>query len=322
MDTGATYLVTGAMGCIGAWALYHLTRQGQRAVGFDLSANRARLDLLLSRAEQSEIVFVQGDLTDPRQVAEAVRAHGVTHIVHLAALQVPFCRANPVAGAQVNVVGTVNVFEAARHAGVKHLAHASSIAVYGAPSEYAPGLMLHDAPPNPHTLYGVYKVACEGIAHVYWQDHGIASVGLRPYVVYGAGRDQGLTSDPTKAVLAAAAGVPFHIGFGGVMQFQYASDVARQFIDAARAGLPGANTFNLGTRPASVAEFVASVQRLRPGAQISAADAPLAFPEGFDDTQLRASMPQVYDTPLEQGIAETLEIFERALADGRLARPE
>src|SRR5690606_31031575 len=113
------------------------------------------------------------------------------HVIHLAALQVPFCRADPVKGAQVNVVGTANVFEAARQHGVPQVAYASSIAIFGAPEDYPPGLLPNDAPPRPRTLYGVYKQANEGMARIYWQEHGLGSIGLRPYTVFGLGRDQG-----------------------------------------------------------------------------------------------------------------------------------
>jgi nucleoside-diphosphate-sugar epimerase len=306
------------MGCIGAWTLYHLVRRGERALSFDLSDNRSRLDLLLDRDQQEAIVFVKGDLTAYDQVADAIARHGVTHVVHLAALQVPFCRAHPVLGAQVNVVGTVNVFEAARQNGLKHLAHASSIAVYGTPDEYPPGLIAPDAPPKPHTLYGVYKVAGEGIAHVYWLENGISSTALRPYTVYGVGRDQGLTSDPTKAMLAAAAGRPFHIGFSGTMQFQWASDVAQQFIDAAHMPQDGARSFNLGGVPTTVDEVAALIRRVKPEAQITVEPKPLPFPNGFDDAPLRAQTGTVYETPLETGIRETIAQFEAALARGLL----
>ncbi len=157
-------LVTGAMGCIGAWVLYHLVRRGERAVSFDLSDHRGRLDLLLSREEQEAITFVRGDLTRTEAVRAAFEEHGITHVIHLAALQIPFCRANPVLGAQVNVTGTMNIFEAARQTGLRHLAYASSIAVYGPASEYPRAPVAHDAPPAPRTLYGVYKVANEGAA--------------------------------------------------------------------------------------------------------------------------------------------------------------
>lgn len=206
-----TYLVTGGMGCLGAWALYHLHRQGKRAVCFDLSDDRHRLDLLLTPAEQAAITFVRGDLTDTQQVREVFAQHAITHVIHLAALQVPFCRANPPLGAQINVTGTVNIFEAARNTGVRHLAIASSVAVYGPPELYGAGLLSADAPVAPRTLYGVYKVANEMTAQVYWHEYAISSTVLRPYTVYGLGRDQGLTSEPTKAMAAAANGQDFHI---------------------------------------------------------------------------------------------------------------
>jgi nucleoside-diphosphate-sugar epimerase len=99
-----------------------------------------------------------------------VAQHRVRAIIHLAALQVPFCKADPAAGARANVVGTVNVLEAARHAGLKRVAYASSIAALS---------FLPDAPWLA-TLYGAYKLANEMTAKVYFQDWGVPSVGLRP----------------------------------------------------------------------------------------------------------------------------------------------
>jgi len=306
-----TFLVTGAMGCIGAWVLKHLAAQGKRAVAFDLSADRRRLDWVMTPDEQAAIAFVQADLTDTGQVNEAFKAHEVSHVVHLAALQVPFCRTNPVMGSQVNVTGTVNLFEAAKEAGVRHLAYASSIAVYGPASAYPSGPVAHEAPHAPRTLYGVYKVANEGTARVYWQDHKISSVGLRPYTVYGVGRDQGITSDPTKAMWAAVRGEPFEIGFGGVMQFQLASDVALQFIDAADQAAEGAHVFNLGTPPVSVDEVIELIKEIKMDAQIKRKETRLPFPESFDDSALRAHASRVYETPLAEGIRLTMEHFER-----------
>jgi nucleoside-diphosphate-sugar epimerase len=309
--TQKTFLVTGALGCIGAWVLKHLVTRRQRAVAFDLSADRHRLDWVMTSDEQSAITFAQGDLTDTAQVKESFKAHEVTHVVHLAALQVPFCRANPVLGAQVNVTGTVNLFEAAREMGIRHLAYASSIAVYGPASEYPNGPIAHEAPHAPQTLYGVYKMANEGTARIYWQDHKISSIGLRPYTVYGVGRDQGLTSDPTKAMWAAMRGEAFEIAFGGVMQFQLASDVALQFIDAAEQNSEGAHVFNLGTPPVSVDNVIELIREVKPGAQITRKEVRLPFPESFDDSALRSHVSHVYETPLAEGIRLTIEHFER-----------
>lgn len=116
-------------------------------------------------------------------------------------------------GALVNVAGTTVAFEAVRRhkTQVAGLVYASSAAVWGAPSAYSPGPVAEGAAPKPTTLYGVYKLANEGTARIYWQDHGVASIGLRPNVVWGPGRDQGLTSPPSKALLAAALGRPYHM---------------------------------------------------------------------------------------------------------------
>lgn len=302
-----TYLVTGGMGCIGAWALYYLRRAGKNAVNFDQSADRHRLDWLMSAEEQQDIAFVQGDLRDTERLKAVFAQHKITHVIHLAALQVPFCRANPVLGAQVNVTGTVNIFEAALANDVGHLAFASSIGVYGPPSEFPPGLIPNDAPQHPRTLYGGYKVCNEQTAKVYFYEQGITSTWLRPYTVYGVGRDQGMTSEPTHALVAAVKGQPYTIGFSGTMQFQFAPDVARQFILAAEQPLNGAFGFNLGQKPSTVRQFADIAQGILPQANIEVADNPLPFPAGFDDSELRANFATIYERPLEQGIATTIE---------------
>jgi len=312
------YLVTGALGCLGAWTLFHLVKRGAKAVSFDLHTTGHRVDLLLSEDEKARITFVQGDLTHLDDVMAAFRDHAITHVIHLAALQVPFCRANPVVGAQVNVVGTVNLFEAAKAHGVRHLTYASSIAVYGPPSVYPPGLVAHDAQFAPTTLYGVYKQADEGIARIYWNDYQLSSTALRPYTVYGIGRDQGLTSDPTKALLAAAAGQPFHINYGGNTQFQSASDCALQFILAADQALPGAFAFNMGGSITPIRDVVQLIMQIAPAAQITYDEKPLAFPDGFDDSELRRQFSTVYETPLDQGFRETFGAFRTYLEQGRI----
>ena len=306
-----TYLVTGGMGCIGAWSLYHLQRAGKKAVNFDQSSDRHRVNWLLSAEEQADITFVQGDLRDTDAVKAVFAEHEITHVIHLAALQVPFCRANPVLGAQVNVVGTVNIFEAAREQAVNHVAFASSIGVYGPPSDFPPGLVSNDAPQHPHTLYGAYKACTEQTAKVYHYDYSISSTTLRPYTVYGVGRNQGMTSEPTKALVAAVKGQPYHVPFSGTMQFQLASDVARQFILAAEQPLDGAHGFNLGGKPATVGEFIDIACDILPDARIEVADNPLPFPEGFDDAALRDALGTVYNRPLTDGIAGTLRHIQR-----------
>lgn len=314
----STFLVTGSMGCIGAWTVAELVQRGERVVSFDLSRNRSRLDLLLDREAQDSVTFVQGDLTDAEAVQRAVAEHGVDRIVHLAALQVPFCKADPILGSRVNVTGTVNVFEAARHTGVPRVALASSIAVYGPPELYDTDILPPGSAQDPRTLYGVYKRANEGTARLYAQDYGVASVALRPYTVYGLGRDQGLTSEPTKAMLLAAAGRDAHIGFGGRMQFHHARDVARAFIRAADSDVEDAVAFDLGGPVSATAEIGRLIEEAA-GVKVSVAEQALPFPDGVEAGGLDDALPGLSRTPLEDGVKETIEAFERLLADGKVA---
>src|SRR5215213_9335416 len=249
------------MGCIGSWAVKRLVDEGVPVTTLDLPGDPYRMRIILSDDDISRVNFQNGDITDEQRVAEVMQENGITHVLHLAALQVPFVRANPILGAKVNVVGTAIIFETVLKLRdqVKGLAYASSIAVYGSPSSYPPGPLADDASLMPVTLYGMTKQANEGWASIYWQDHQLPSVGLRPAFVYGPGRDQGVSSTPTKAMAAAAVGRPYHISFGGFDTYQHADDVAAAFIKAARTMPQGAPTYTLGGTPGSTEEIISAI---------------------------------------------------------------
>jgi UDP-glucuronate 4-epimerase len=318
--TQERFLVTGASGCIGAWVVRNLVRQGLPTAAMSRSGSLHRLQLIMTAGELAQVHFVQGDIADLDGLVRTVEEFGVTHIIHLAAFQIPFCKADPPLGARVNVVGTVNVFEAVKRAGLRRLVYASSVAVYGPREEYPAGPIAHDAPLKPRSHYGVYKQANEGSARLYWLDEGISSIGLRPYVVYGPGRDQGMTSTPTKAMLAAAAGRAYQISYGGWFCFQYADDVAQLFVTAARSAFEGAEVFNVRGDAVDMPQIIEAIERVEPAmrGQISCVDVSLPFPADMDDTPLRRALGAVPHTPLAEGVAETMAVFRRALADGRI----
>ncbi len=309
-----SFLVTGALGCIGAWVVRNLVRAGRPTTVLDLAGDRRRLRLIMDEEELARVRFVTGDITDLATVEAALAEGGANRVIHLAALQVPFCKADPSLGARVNVVGTVNVFEAAKRAGLSQVVYASSAAVYGISEEYPDAPVAHDAPLRPRTHYGVFKQANEGTARVYWLDDGLSSIGLRPYVVYGPGRDQGLTSGPTQAMLAAARGESFTIPFDGRFCFQYADDVARAFIQAAQTPFEGAEVFNLRGSVVSMAEIVTAIEAAVPTSRgrITFTGAPLPFPPDMDDTPMIAAMGPLAETGLEEGVRRTVEIFRIA----------
>src|SRR6185503_12204664 len=110
-----TYFVTGAQGCIGSWIVKALTERGDQAVVFDRSDDSRRLSAIMD--DLAGVRFITGDITDADAVLSALSASGAERVIHLAGLQVPTCKVDPLAGALVNVACTLNVFEAARTIG-------------------------------------------------------------------------------------------------------------------------------------------------------------------------------------------------------------
>jgi len=314
-NTSGSVLVTGAMGCVGAWTVRELVRRGLKAVAFDRSSDQRRLRQVMSEAEMGQVTFVAGDLTDLGSLDSTIEAEGVTGIIHLGALQLPFCKADPPGGAMVNVLGTVNIFEAARTHAISHVVYTSSIAVFS----MSGGTIPEGAYAIPNSHYGVYKLANEGSARAYWHDSGVASIGLRPLTVYGPGRDQGMTSSPTKAIVAAVMGHPYQISFGGSTLFHYAPDVAYALVEAAFADAKGAGIFNLNGSRASITDFVAAIDEAVEGAVdlIQPGSNPLPFPDDIDTTGLEALGPPPV-TSLSNGIAQSVDLYRELQESGRL----
>jgi nucleoside-diphosphate-sugar epimerase len=166
----------------------------------------------------------------------------------------------------------------------------------------------NDAPGHPVTFYGVHKQACEGLARIFWQEEHVPSVGLRPWIVYGPGRDTGLTASPTLAMAAAARGEDYRIAFGGRTQLQFAPDTGRVFVAAARAATEGARVFHLGGPAVAMEECAAAIEAAAPGATISVeAGNILPFPEEFDGGPLEEALGPISWTPLEEGVRLTVE---------------
>jgi UDP-glucuronate 4-epimerase len=303
-------LVTGALGCLGAWTLKALLRLGEEPVGYDLGGNDGRLRLVLDEDERRRVTLVAGDVTDGEMLGRALDEHEVTRVVHLAALQVPFCRDDPLRGAHVNVYGTVVVFEAvrARIGRIPGLAYASSAAVYNA-SDRTPAPEAGGTAPS--TLYGVYKLANEGTARIYWNDFDVPSIGIRPYVVYGPGRDQGLTSGPSLAMQAAARGEGYEIAYGGTAQYDFAPDVGLALALAARAATEGAHVANFPGQRATMDEVVAAIEAAAPevAGRITFQDGQLPFPEALEATLLERLVGPLPHTTLADGVRATVEHF-------------
>src|SRR5437867_4726506 len=126
-----TYFITGAQGCIGSWIVKALAERGDVPVVFDRSEDTRRLQAIMQPRDLERMRFIAGDITDVSAVRSALEESGARRIIHLAGLQVPACKADPVAGAFVNVIGMLNVFEAAKAIDTERIVYASSAAVFG-----------------------------------------------------------------------------------------------------------------------------------------------------------------------------------------------
>ena len=323
-DTGERFLVTGALGCIGAWTVRALVRRGLPVVAFDVGRDPRRLRLILSPEEMTRVELVAGDITDLDALSTALERSAITNVIHLAALQVPFCKADPPAGARVNVLGTIHVFEAVKRrremTEMAPVVYASSIGMY-ALDDAGPGSgrLRSDADAHPRNHYGVFKLANEGSARVYWLDDGIPSIGLRPMTVYGPGRDQGMTSGPTKAIVAAVLGRPYTMPFRGPVLYQYAEDAAETLVAASRSAGTGAEVYNLAGPSADERGLVEAIETVIPGARelLRFDDAVLPFPTEIDHDGLEGIGP-ILSRPLADGIRASVDIYRPLAEAGRL----
>jgi nucleoside-diphosphate-sugar epimerase len=308
-------LLTGGYGCIGSWIVRNLLEGGDEVWVYDLTEDHRRMKLIMPGELLEQVSYLQGDVTDLPGLQTALEREEISHVVHLAGLQVPICRADPILGAKVNVLGTLAVLEACRRLGsqIQRLVYASSAAVFGPPDEYPGGRLGDDVKLHPTTHYGYFKCCNEGNARVYHLDHGLSSIGLRPWTVYGVGRDFGMTSEPTKAIRALAMGQPYHINYGGKQDLQYVDDVAKTFVRCLEMPYVGAKAYNMRGEVVDLPTFHHTLCEVDAKAEelITFEDKQIAMAYDLDDSALQNDLGPMPRTPLIEGVRRTLAQFRR-----------
>ena len=302
----APIVVTGAGGCIGSWILAILHRSNIPCVAIDLSEERTRLELLLGE-EASKIKWHKCDITDFNSLKKIILSYEPSAIIHLAGLQVPFCAANPALGARVNVEGTINILEIAKEVNIKRTVYASSVAALGMPPKG----------PWKETLYGAYKLANEHTAYVYWADWQTPSIGLRPNIVYGLARDQGMSSKNTVAIQAAALGKSYKIPYTGKYSWLYAGEAALAFITSVSKDMVGSHVFNLNGSCETIENGLKLIRELKPNSSVTCEGQPLPFPPDLDDLPLRKHIGDYTSVSVQKGIEHTLKAFETLKSEGK-----
>ncbi|MCP5149258.1 MAG: NAD(P)-dependent oxidoreductase [Chromatiales bacterium] len=293
-------LVTGASGFLGAWIIGRL-----RAGGWQVDACDLRPDpTLLRRVEPAAaegVAWHPCDVADGAAVDALVRETRPDRIVHLAALLIPGCRADPVAGARVNVIGHVNVLLAAIAHGIDRVVYTSSMAA----KPRGPA----NAPAN---LYGVLKRTGEEVSRIFHLEHGLSSVGLRPNIVYGVGREAGETAAITLAMRAAAFGEAYEIPWRTATCFQLAADVADVYVRLLDAHWDGAVVGDVSDVIETSDAVVDAIRTVVPDARVSVApEERIAPTTGFDVAALETLIGPLTRTELADGARRTIEHYRR-----------
>ncbi|HUY89403.1 MAG TPA: NAD-dependent epimerase/dehydratase family protein [Pirellulales bacterium] len=313
-----TVLVTGGYGCIGAETSKWLLRNSDASVVVcSRSVSEQRTERVFHDGNRERLAVVRADVTDQKAMQEILSEHQVTHVVHLAALQTPDCNARRNLGLQINVAGTLNVIEAMKASGLKleRFIFASSIAVYGPRATYPEGRVPMLVEPNPANLYGAWKLAGEHISRIFCEETGVATLSLRPGVLYGPGRDAGLTSSPTTAMKHVALGRAFEIPFRSRQDYLFAPDVGGAIGTAVLEPFDGYGAFTLPSLTLTTDEIVASMRRVAAGMglgerfRITVGNEDVPFICDLEYEPFVKAFPNVPHTPLDEAVRKSLEVF-------------
>ncbi len=254
----AKYLITGGCGFVGSHLADALLARGDGVVVLDNLSTGKLANLA------PEVRVIEGDVADAGIVAQAMA--GCAGVFHLAGIaSVAYCNEHWREGHLTNQTGTVTVFEAAVRAGRVPVVYTSSAAVYG---DAGPGPVDEARVPRPQTPYGVDKLGSELHGRIAMAVHGLPTVGLRPFNIYGPRQDPSSAYSGVISIFNSrlAQGLPVTV-FGDGLQtrdFVFVADVVRFLMAAmARAPLAAGEVFNICTgRTTTLLALIDTLARL------------------------------------------------------------
>ena len=324
----STTLVTGATGFIGPHVVRALLDTGRTVVAFDVRGFAPEGEFILGD-ELARVPLELGSVADTARLYDVVREHEPNEVVHMGMIIDPaYLARNRTTGIQVNVLGTVNVLEAAIAFGIDRIVNFSSIGVL--PSvEYQPIDSNHPivlANRGPGTdFYGSAKAASEVICYAYQQALGVDFRTIRPSAVYGLGMT--IWVGPIKAMVEGAVrGEPVHIEFGGPhpRDYTHARDIGSLVVavlgapdDADRIfyGATGRSLVTTSEVAAVVREVVAGAD-VSIGDELSEGEKPVVALRGrlsIENARTQLGWEPTYG-PIRDGIVQYAEQYRAFLA--------
>lgn len=327
MTTNECFLVTGGLGCIGAettkWLLRNTTG---KIIVCGRDVNPQRVDRVFHDVDTTNLKVIAVDITNQELLSNTIEEEGISHVIHLAALQTPDCNQHRDLGMQINLGGTQNLIEAMKcHCSqIKRFVFASSIAVYGPRAFYPEGRVPIDAVPHPVNVYGAWKLAAENITRIFSEETGIDAISIRPGVLFGPGRDAGLTSTPTTALKSVALGIPYEIPFENSQDYLYAPDVGAAFGHATTEPFTGYSAFTLPSHTVDTSHFVSAITEaaedigIASQCNVTIGNQTVPFICDLAYETFHNAFPNVPHTQLKIAVQLSLRTFQQQLEKGWL----
>lgn len=330
-----TIFITGGTGCIGSVTIYKLLQS--EAVGKIVIATRSSntepLKLWSGENLDPRLEFVRLDVADYKAMEEVVTKVNPTHIIHLGAYQSPDCSKYHLQGMEINTGGTMALFDIAEKLpNLQRFVFASSAAVYGMRAMYPNPGITEDAQLAPPNHYGIWKLAGEHLARLFYDNTKVPTVCLRINTTYGKGRDKGKTSAPTNALKAIAMGsvssqpIPFEMPYQGRENYHFVEDVGTHFAACTLQPYDGFGAFNIKGKTIAIEEFLDIVRKqaqalgLGEFAKLSITEGapPNLFVSDLSHEKIAHTFKDLPLTPIEDGVRKSLIEFKRMAEKGTL----
>ena len=327
--------MTGGTGCIGSVTIYKLLQSEEvsKIVVASRSGNPETLKLWLGDELDKRLEFVNLDVSEYESLSELLTQVDPTHIIHLGAYQSPDCSKHHIRGMEINTGGTMALFDAAeRLPDLKRFVFASSAAVYGMRSMYPEADITEDVPLMPPNHYGIWKLAGEHLARLFYDKTKVPTVCLRINTTYGKGRDKGKTSSPTNALKAIAMGsvtgdvLPFEMPYSGRENYHYVEDVGAHFASCTLQDFQGFGAFNIKGETIAIEKFlsIAKEEAIKLGiggyAVLSVANGapPNLFAHDLSHEKIERTFNGLPLTSISEGVRISLEEFRNMAHNGVL----
>ncbi|MGI6037526.1 MAG: NAD-dependent epimerase/dehydratase family protein [Limnochordia bacterium] len=303
-------LLTGATGFIGSYILKLLQQEGHKVVGFDKLVDNTSIQQILTPEELAQTTIVQGDIQDLPTLLSVCKEHHIDTIVHTASLMGVASR-NTQAAVNVNIKGTINIFDTARILGMRRVVWASSQTVFGPQDKHPQEWIPNDGPHFPMTMYAACKSFLEYVGRYYYESYGLDTIALRYCAVYGLGRLRGSDTYLNNLIVYPALGKKGIVDYGDdAPNLLYVKDAARATLLACTVPSTESRAFTITGEIKPLTEVRDYVLQLIPDAEIELK--PGYYPSGwkFDTRVVEEELGYKPEYDVERGVKELIQLVQ------------